>query len=121
MLTTQPGMTKLEHENQLQTMLKWQSGLLSNFEYLTYLNSLADRSFNDLTQYPVFPWILNDYTSRTLGTPCQFHPHFSHRAYFGLDMRNPKTFRDLSKPIGALNPERLASFQVRHRLYCSPR
>jgi factor associated with neutral sphingomyelinase activation len=24
-----------------------------------------------------------------------------------LDLENPKTFRDLSKPIGALNPKRL--------------
>ena len=29
--------------------------------------SQADRSFNDLTQYPVFPWIISDYTSRKLG------------------------------------------------------
>lgn len=36
--------------------------------YLMYLNSLADRTFNDLTQYPVFPWILSDYTSSYLGT-----------------------------------------------------
>ena len=32
-----------------------------------YLNTLAHRSFNDLTQYPVFPWIIADYTSETLG------------------------------------------------------
>ena len=36
-------------------MLQWQNGLVSNFDYLMYLNSMADRSFNDLTQYPVFP------------------------------------------------------------------
>ena len=35
--------------------------------YLLYLNSLADRSFNDLTQYPVFPWVVADYTSDFLG------------------------------------------------------
>ena len=33
--------------------LQWQNGLISNFQYLLYLNSAADRSFNDLTQYPV--------------------------------------------------------------------
>ncbi|KXJ24231.1 WD repeat and FYVE domain-containing protein 3 [Exaiptasia diaphana] len=51
--------------------------------------SLADRSFNDLTQYPVFPWVLADYTSTT------------------LDLTNPSTFRDLSKPVGALTETRL--------------
>ena len=27
-----------------------------------YLNTMAGRSFSDITQYPVFPWILTDYT-----------------------------------------------------------
>lgn len=49
---------------------------------------------NDLTQYPVFPWVVSDYLSNT------------------LDLKNPKTFRDLTKPIGALNPERLFKLQV---------
>lgn len=56
--------------------------------------SLADRTVNDLTQYPVFPWVVADYVSTT------------------LDLTNPKTFRDLTKPIGALNPERLIKLKV---------
>ena len=54
---------------------RWQEGYLSNFEYLTHLNKLAGRSFNDLMQYPVFPFILADYTSGE------------------LDLDNPATFR----------------------------
>ena len=42
--------------------LQWQNGLISNFGYLLYLNSAADRSFNDLTQYPVMPWVISDYS-----------------------------------------------------------
>ncbi len=34
----------------------WISGRISNFDYLMHLNREAGRSFNDLTQYPVFPW-----------------------------------------------------------------
>jgi len=75
--------------------LKWQHGILSNYDYLVYINSLADRSLNDLTQYPVFPWVIQDYTSTT------------------LDLDNVKTYRDLSKPIGAVNAERLASLKYR--------
>jgi len=56
---------------------------------------MAGRTFNDLTQYPVFPWVLKDYSSRQ------------------LDLNDPKHFRDLTKPIGALNPERLAL--LKHR------
>jgi Beige/BEACH domain len=29
---------------------RWQAGLVSNFEYLMHLNTLAGRSYNDLTQ-----------------------------------------------------------------------
>lgn len=36
---------------------------MSNFEYLMHLNTLAGRTYNDLMQYPVFPWILADYES----------------------------------------------------------
>lgn len=40
-----------------------QRGEISNFQYLMHLNTLAGRSYNDLMQYPVFPWILADYDS----------------------------------------------------------
>lgn len=48
-------------------MLQWQRGHISNYQYLLHLNNLADRSVNDLSQYPVFPWVLSDYTSPQLG------------------------------------------------------
>ncbi len=44
----------------------WQQGEITNFEYLMELNKLAGRTFNDLMQYPVFPFILSDYTSKDL-------------------------------------------------------
>lgn len=69
----------------------WRRRLITNFEYLVRLNLMGGRSFNDISQYPVFPWILADYTSAT------------------LDLSNPSTFRDLSKPIGALNENKLKS------------
>lgn len=47
--------------------LQWQRGLLSNYQYLLHLNSLADRSCSDLSQYPVFPWVIGDYSSSELG------------------------------------------------------
>lgn len=74
----------------------WQYGRISNLDYLLYCNLAAGRSFNDLTQWPVFPWVLADYSSPT------------------LDLSNPASFRDLSKPVGALNPERLEFFLERY-------
>jgi factor associated with neutral sphingomyelinase activation len=37
-----------------QITRKWQRREMSNFDYLMYLNNEADRTSNDLTQYPVF-------------------------------------------------------------------
>ncbi|CAN0263256.1 unnamed protein product, partial [Discosporangium mesarthrocarpum] len=45
---------------------RWQRGQVSNYEYLVFLNTVAGRTVNDLTQYPVFPWVLQDYTSPSL-------------------------------------------------------
>lgn len=56
----------LEHGNITPLTQLWSSGQISNFEYLTHLNKHAGRSFNDLMQYPVFPFILRDYTSETI-------------------------------------------------------
>jgi len=74
---------------------EWQKGTISNFEYLLALNSAAGRSFHDLSRYPVFPWVIADFTSSK------------------LDLTNEATFRDLSKPVGALNKERLEYFKTR--------
>ena len=73
---------------------KWLSGQLSNYEYIMYVNMFAGRSFNDLSQYPVFPWVLADYTSTE------------------LNLDDPKTFRDLSRPIGTLNEARLEKLKI---------
>lgn len=64
---------------------KWCNHEMSNFEYLMKLNTIAGRSYNDLTQYPVFPWIIKDYQSAE------------------LDLTNIEIYRDLSKPVGVLN------------------
>ena len=39
----------------------WQQRRLSNFDYLMLLNTLAGRSINDISQYPVMPWVLSTY------------------------------------------------------------
>lgn len=42
---------------------RWVRGEISNFQYLMHLNTLAGRSYNDLSQYPVFPWVVADFDS----------------------------------------------------------
>ena len=33
------------------------NGKITNYDYLLYLNKYSSRTYNDLTQYPVFPWL----------------------------------------------------------------
>ena len=77
---------------------RWVEGHMSNFDYLMLLNKYSGRTYNDINQYYVFPWILQDYKSSI------------------LDLSNPRVFRDLSKPIGALNEERLASYIEKYKM-----
>ena len=60
-------------------MQKWQRREISNFDYLMYLNTVAGRSYNDLNQYPVFPWVISTYEGDS------------------LDLNLPSNYRDLSK------------------------
>lgn len=57
------------------------------------LNKYSGRTLNDVNQYYVFPWILQDYQSQS------------------IDLTDPTVYRDLSKPMGALNPEKLKRFK----------
>ncbi|KAF3691862.1 Neurobeachin-like protein 2 [Channa argus] len=81
---------------------KWVCREISNFEYLMQLNTIAGRTYNDLSQYPVFPWILCDYTSPT------------------LDLEDPSIFRDLSKPIGVVNPRHAQNVKEKYESFEDP-
>lgn len=45
---------------------KWIDGEISNFDYLMVLNTLSGRSYNDLCQYPVMPWVLSQYKEESI-------------------------------------------------------
>ncbi|KAM6452892.1 neurobeachin-like protein 2 isoform 3-T3 [Liasis olivaceus] len=81
---------------------KWVYREISNFEYLMQLNTIAGRTYNDLSQYPVFPWILQDYVSET------------------LDLNNPAIFRDLSKPIGVANEKHAKDVKEKYESFEDP-
>ncbi len=80
---------------------QWRKRQMSNYEYIMRLNLAAGRSFNDISQYPVFPWVLADYTSPQ------------------LNLFSPSTYRDLSKPIGALDAKRLQGLLERYNNFDS--
>jgi len=74
---------------------KWIKGEVSNFHYLMFVNTLAGRTFNDLTQYPVFPWVISNYKDTE------------------LDLTDRRNFRDLTKPIGIQNSQQELSIRER--------
>ena len=79
----------------LRATAAWRRGRISNLDYLLLLNAAAGRSFSCLSSWPVVPWVLSDYRSAR------------------LDLGRRETFRDLSKPMGALEPGRLERFRER--------
>eukprot|EP00698_Gefionella_okellyi_P026273 TRINITY_DN9942_c0_g1_i1.p1 TRINITY_DN9942_c0_g1~~TRINITY_DN9942_c0_g1_i1.p1 ORF type:complete len:2968 (+),score=749.63 TRINITY_DN9942_c0_g1_i1:68-8971(+) len=91
-----------EQLRQLKLTERWQKRQMSNFDYIMSLNTLAGRTYNDMQQYPVFPWILTDYDSET------------------LDLNDPRIYRDLSKPVGALNEKRLEKLKIRMESFVDP-
>lgn len=67
----------------------WLNRLITNYQYLFYLNILSGRSFNDISQYPVYPWILSRYDTDY------------------IDLEDVSFYRDLSLPMGAIDETRL--------------
>ena len=69
--------------SQLNLTAAWTNREISNFDYLMRINTIAGRTYNDLGQYPIFPWIIANYHSSE------------------LNLKDPNTYRDLRWPMGA--------------------
>ena len=37
---------------------QWENNEIDNYQYLLYLNKFSGRTFNDINQYPIFPWVI---------------------------------------------------------------
>jgi hypothetical protein len=79
----------------------WRKGHVSNFDYLVRLNAISGRSFHDPGNYPIMPWVLSNFTSDSVP-----------------DLTDERNYRDLSKPMGALCPDRLRKFQEKYASLC---
>jgi hypothetical protein len=68
---------------------KWKNWEIDNFKFLMWLNIFGNRSYNDLSQYPIFPWILAKYTDPLQET---------------IPLVNIKVYhyRDLNLPLGMM-------------------
>ncbi|KAG5501163.1 hypothetical protein JIQ42_06161 [Leishmania sp. Namibia] len=83
---------------------RWVRRECSNYMYLRVLNDAASRTTANLGQYPVMPWILRCYTESM------------------LDLGDASVYRDLTKPVGALNEVNAKQLQARYAewIACDP-
>merc|ERR1712018_98977 len=72
---------------------RWVDGDMTNFDYLMQLNKYAGRTFNDLMQYPTFPFVLAEYDTNE------------------IDLQNPKIYRNLRKPVSIQDPNQEPYYQ----------
>ena len=113
------------------------------FELFWFIIRLAGRTYNDLSQYPVFPWVLTNYdsTELDLSLPSNYRDLSKVMSWFVLATTPPSSTicfffvgkmkrKDLNllllsflflffiwvfvQPIGALNPNRKQYFEERH-------
>ena len=74
----------------------WSKNKISNFDYLMLLNTLSGRSLRNLSQYFIFPWILQNFNNNI------------------LDWSSEKVYRDLSLPIHAIGIKNLEELDKRY-------
>ena len=86
---------------------QWKNWEISNFELLMLLNIFSNRSYNDISQYPVFPWLLANY-SDPLKTKKLVEDENEEKNKKNLkeedndNIIEDYTYRDLSIPMGML-------------------
>ena len=78
----------LPADNLVQVTQLWRDKQMTNFQYLTLLNKTAGRSYNDLMQYPIFPFVLADYESAA------------------INLDDPHIYRNFKKPMAVQNEQR---------------
>ena len=64
---------------------KWQNWEMSTFKFLMFCNMYSNRSLNDINQYPVYPWIITNYTDKE------------------LSLEKENTFRPFGVPMGMMD------------------
>lgn len=69
---------------QLDLPRRWRDWEIPTFDYLYYLNLLAGRTYSDLYNYPIMPWLITDCSAM-------------------IDIENPYIYRNLGIPVPALS------------------
>ena len=63
----------------------WKNNKISTLEYIMWINIYGNRSFVDISQFPVLPWIIDNYITKTFD-----------------EIINKKCIRDFKTPMGMM-------------------
>ena len=88
------GKIKGIYNNIDSLLLSLENKNISMFEFLTRINLISNRSFKDVNQYPIFPWIISNYSLKN--EIKDFN-----------DLLKKENLRNLSKPISIIDEKRL--------------
>ncbi|CAD8191676.1 unnamed protein product [Paramecium pentaurelia] len=94
----------IEEFKKMNYQQKWVEGKLSNFQYLMLVNTFSGRTYNDLSQYFVFPWVISNYYSQQIDFKQE---------------QEQNTFRNFKLPIGAISrkPEQIIKEYQEREIY----
>ena len=96
---------KIEKNKKKKTVKKiskiiknWSNWKINNFKFLMWMNFFGNRSYNDISQYPIFPWILSDYND-----PLKIEPIYYESSLLSL---NQNYSRNVSNAENELDNEK---------------
>ena len=95
----------------------WNNDKINNFYFLNMLNKYSSRSYNDLQQYPVFPWLFTRYSTELLENK-KYNLLSSLQNNKKLSILNKvlyeKYLRNFQYPISAQTDEKRKEIQKRY-------
>ena len=85
----------------------WKDWEISNFEFIMWINIYGNRSYNDLSQYPVFPWLIVNYEDPIIEeskpTESKSDKKQNNEEEIEKEFIPEEKYRDLKLPMGMLS------------------
>ena len=89
----------------------WNEYSISTYDYLCKINDLSSRSFNNSSQYPIFPWVTQDLIKIFRNYP----NNDLDKILNGIENNENKGFRNFKYPISIQNEEKREEKQIKYR------
>ena len=109
--------TKIKNKSKKITKYQnlWKEYSISTYEYLCKINDLSSRSYNNSSQYPIFPWVINN-----IDTIFENNPNNNlEKLLKGVENKQNEEnsgFRIFKYPISIQDEEKRTNVQIRYSL-----